>query len=287
MGSLSFNELDSFNASDTQRKLSPVYLENIFNGPLEKVKGKFKLVRFHNQILEDIKLNKMGKDILSKMFIYQILLKNTTFSKEGSSEIFPRWGLSNLFELVMIEHLVSSQESAEIFGVFWTDLNDKIKYFLNFFEFVKGDQNTNIQYLDNYILALRNLKSVDPQDSLFERETLRLQVINGFLLSTPDFSLLHSKPVPIRPLHSLLFKGILKETIEKLMGLNFERFLREEHTNQTIPGSQTHENLEKEVGNSALSKSFLGDESILGSIMNIDFNLSSKKPLGPSRWSTQ
>lgn len=272
---------------EAQDSLSPAALESVFEMPLKQVKGKFKLVRLHLQIVDGVSNNGFSKDLLSKLFVYRLLLKNTTFIKDDSKDIFPRYSVTHLVELIILEHLISDVESTEIFHFFWTNLGDKIKYFLNFYEFVKGDHEGNIQFISNYVQSLKNLKSIEQQDMSFERETLRLRVINSFFQSNPQVfqpSISASPPaVSSRPLYIQVFKKVLKEAMEKLFGLNFERFVKEEKINQNMVPSQTQENLEKEMGNSMLSRSILGDESILGSVMNMDFNVNSKSESKQSR----
>jgi hypothetical protein len=187
--------------------------------------------------------------------------------------------------MILLEHL-NSNNSIDIYELFWSDLSDKIKYFLNFYQFVKSDFDQSIQYIENFLQSIKSV-NMDSSSAQVEREIFRLTAINGFFVSNPqlfqpfiqtenkNISLqkkLKATPLISIPLYSLTFTKIIKETIEKLMGLDFARFLREEKNFQQNP-TNTQENLEKDIGTSVLSRSILGDESILGSMINIDFNV--------------
>ena len=136
--------------------------------------------------MADIQPNGVSKDINSKLFIYRLLIKNARFSKEDSHEISPRFGGIQLFEVIMMEHLMTSMKIPYVFKLFWTDLHDKIKYFLNFFQFVKGDPDKSIPFLEAFNSSVKNVSCN------MERESLRLTLINGFFSCNPQIlSLIH------------------------------------------------------------------------------------------------
>lgn len=282
-----------------QDQLSPAKLEAVFKGPLQQVNGKFKLLRFHARILGDVSFRGISADVHSKLFVYRILLKNTLFVKENTTDIFPRFSVTELYEMIMLEHLLASHQSLEIFDLFWSDLADKVKFFLNFFQFVKGDSDRSVQGLSHFTMALRSIKADASPGALFERETARLETINCFLKFNPQIyqpviasteprlakikqkanSMLSSKP-----LYSLVFVKIMREGLEKLMGTDFTRFLKEERNCHSDPVPHTQDNFEKDMGASVLSKSLLGDESILGSIINLDLHPQPKSDNASSEW---
>jgi hypothetical protein len=289
------NELDikQMRLISSKDQLSPAKLEQIFNTPLQQIKGKFKLQRLHSLILKDVSLKGISCDLSSKIFIYRILIKNSRFAKDDPNEIFPRYSIKNLFELIFLEHL-TLPGLLDIFQLFWSDLSDKIKYFLNFYQFVKGDPDKSVHFIDNFILSMKSLNTKS-SNILLDREILRLTAINGFFTSNPQIfqpnlqnenmnlvNKVKKNPQSFSSLYLLTFVKIIREAIEKLMGLDFKKFLREEKNSQSIV-TQTQENLDKDAGVSVLSKSILGDESILGSMINIDFNENNPHPKDNSK----
>ena len=281
-------DLKTQSPSVVQDLLSPSKLETAFNQPLQYLNGKFILVKFHSLILADIGPKGVSRDINSKLFIYRLLVKNARFSKEDSHEISPRFGALQLFEIVMMEHLMTSRSSPVVFKLFWSDLHDKIKYFLNFFEFVKGDSDQSIPFLASFNSSVKHLL---PSSNL-ERDSLRLSLFNGFFSCNPQIfqpNLPQSKRgrfsgLSSKLLYSKLFIKLVDQALEKLMGFDFERFSHEEKTFPNNFSGGTQENLEKEMGNSILSKNLLEDESIMGSVINLDFNnLNSKQEVPSSK----